>query len=165
VNQSTTRILNAGFSGPIVDATSRCLISKNEVQKIVSQNSVQYLIVAGGSALGGVSRFWLSGMIAQRFASTFPVNTLFINISGSFVIGLIAALSAVDSRYIMGASWRNFLMVGVCGGYTTFSSFSLQTLNLAHEGQWLYAGANIVGSVVLCLIGVWAGYLLGQWLR
>lgn len=128
----------------------------------MSQTPIQYLIVALGSALGGVSRFWLSGLIAQRFSSTFPVNTLVINITGSFVIGVIAALSAVDSRYLVNAAWRNFLMVGVCGGYTTFSSFSLQTLNLAHEGQWLYAGANIVGSVVLCLIGVWLGYLLGQ---
>lgn len=123
---------------------------------------IDYLVVAVGSAVGGVSRFWLSGVVANRYGNWFPFNTLLINITGSFVIGFVAAVSAADSRFIVNPKVRNFLMVGVCGGYTTFSSFSLQTLSLAQDGQWLYAGANIVGSVVLCLIGVWLGFALGR---
>lgn len=125
---------------------------------------LSYAIVATGSALGGVTRFWLSGLIANRYGNWFPFGTLVINISGSFLIGLIAALSASDSRYIVNPNVRNFLMVGICGGYTTFSSFSYQTLTLAQDGQWLYAAANIIGSVTLCLVGVWLGYLAGQFL-
>ncbi len=122
----------------------------------------QYMVVAIGSALGGVSRYWLSNIIAERYGNWFPYNTLFINITGSFLIGIFAAMSSADSRLLVSPSLRIFLMVGVCGGYTTFSSFSLQTLNLALDGEWLYAGANILGSVVLCLIGVWLGYMLGR---
>lgn len=125
----------------------------------------EYAVVAIGSAVGGVTRFWLSGMIANRYGNWFPFGTLAINISGSFVIGFVAAISSADSRYLVNSNVRTFLMVGVCGGYTTFSSFSLQTLSLAQDGQWLYAAANIVGSVVLCLVGVWLGYLAGQLLN
>ncbi|PAW78509.1 MAG: camphor resistance protein CrcB [Verrucomicrobia bacterium Tous-C9LFEB] len=125
----------------------------------------EYAVVALGSALGGVTRFCLSGLIANRYGNWFPFGTLAINISGSFVIGFVAAISSADSRYLVNANVRTFLMVGVCGGYTTFSSFSLQTLSLAQDGQWLYAAANIVGSVILCLVGVWLGYLAGQLLN
>jgi fluoride exporter len=121
-----------------------------------------YLVVALGSAVGGVSRFWLSGVLAERYGNWFPFNTLVINISGSFVIGFVAAISASDSRFMVSPSARTFLMVGVCGGYTTFSSFSLQTLTLIQDGQWLYAWANVIGSVVLCMLGVWLGYILGK---
>lgn len=125
----------------------------------------EYAVVAVGSALGGVTRYWLSGVIANRYGNWFPFGTLVINISGSFLIGFVAAISAADSRYLVNPNVRTFLMVGLCGGYTTFSSFSLQTLALAQDGQWLYAGANIVASVVLCLVGVWLGYLAGQLLN
>jgi CrcB protein len=123
-----------------------------------------YLWVALGSALGGVSRFWLSQTIADRIGGAFPWGTIIVNISGSFVIGFFAACSAAEGR--LSASARiftvQFLMLGVCGGYTTFSSFSLQTLNLAREGEWLHAGGNVLVSVIVCLIAVWLGYILGQ---
>jgi len=90
-----------------------------------------YLLVALGSALGGTLRYWLSGLIANWFGQTFPWGTLIINVSGSFV--------------------------GICGGYTTFSSFSYQTLVLAQDGEWFDAGLNIVLSLVFCLVGVWLG--------
>ena len=83
---------------------------------------------------------------------------LFINVLGSFVIGFFAALTGPDGRYLMGTVSRQFVMIGICGGFTTFSSFSLQTLNLANEGEWLYAGLNIVSSFVLCLLAVWMGH-------
>ena len=123
-----------------------------------------YLWVAIGGALGSVGRYWLSGFVAARFGETFPWGTLVINVTGSFVIGIFAALAIpegrMDSQSRMFAT--QFLMIGVCGGYTTFSSFSLQTLNLLREREWLYAGGNVILSVVLCMIAVWLGYLLGS---
>ncbi|HEX6118488.1 MAG TPA: fluoride efflux transporter CrcB [Dongiaceae bacterium] len=113
-----------------------------------------------GSALGGVARYWCSGLVARYIGETFPWGTLVVNIAGSFLIGLIATISGTDGRFIIPAEARQFMMVGILGGFTTFSSFSLQTLTLARDGEWLLAGANIVGSVVLCLIAVWAGHML-----
>ena len=123
---------------------------------------IEYLWIALGSALGGVGRYWLSGVVARRFGEALPVGTLVVNATGSFVIGFIATLTRPEGRLLMSASGRQFLMVGICGGYTTFSSFSLQTLNLAREGEWFYAGANVVASVLLCLLGVWLGHILAE---
>lgn len=120
------------------------------------------LWVALGSALGGVARYWCSGIIARQFGETFPLGTLAVNVVGSFLIGLIATISGTDGRFIIPAEARQFMMVGILGGFTTFSSFSLQTLTLARDGQWLLVGANIVGSVVLCLVMVWAGHMLAM---
>lgn len=117
-----------------------------------------YLLVATGSALGGTLRYWLSGLIANWVGQTFPWGTLVINVTGSVVIGLFATLTGPDGRVFVPGEWRQFFMVGVCGGYTTFSSFSLQTLTLAQDGQWLWAGLNILLSVALCLVGVWLGH-------
>jgi fluoride exporter len=81
-------------------------------------------------------------------------------ISGSFVIGFFGTLTGPDGRVFVGSTGRQFVLVGICGGFTTFSSFSLQTLNLLNDGEWLYAGWYVVASVVLCLVAVWAGYAL-----
>jgi fluoride exporter len=118
------------------------------------------LWVALGSALGGVARYWCSGIVAHYIGETFPWGTLIINVVGSFLIGLIATVSGTDGRFLIPAEVRQFLMVGILGGFTTFSSFSLQTLTLARDGEWLLVGANIVGSVVLCLVMVWVGHML-----
>ena len=116
--------------------------------------------VALGSALGGVARYWCSGIIARYFGETFPLGTLIVNVAGSFLIGLIATASGPDGRFIIPAEARQFMMVGILGGFTTFSSFSLQTLTLARDGEWLLVGANVIGSVVLCLLMVWVGHVL-----
>ena len=121
---------------------------------------VMYFWIAVGSALGGMARYGCSGLAARLFGETFPLGTLIINIVGSFVIGFFATLTGPDGRYMVGSVARQFVMTGFCGGYTTFSSFSLQTLNLMNDGEWLRAGANIGGSVVGCLVAVWAGQLL-----
>jgi len=123
-----------------------------------------YLWVAIGGALGSVSRFWLSGFVAERYGETFPWGTIVINVTGSFVIGIIAALAIPEGRLDSQSRTfaTQFLMYGICGGYTTFSSFSLQTLNLLRAREWLYAGGNVILSVVLCMIAVWLGYLLGS---
>jgi CrcB protein len=117
-----------------------------------------YLWIALGSALGGMARFWFSGLIARTAGETFPWGTLIVNITGSLLIGIIAALTAPDGRIFLSSTTRLALMAGLLGGYTTFSSFSLQTLALLQDGDWWRAGANIVLSVLLCLLAVWAGY-------
>jgi CrcB protein len=116
-----------------------------------------WLWVMLGSALGGVARFWLSGLAAHGIGETFPIGTLIVNVTGSFVIGFFAVLTGPDGRAFVGTDARQFVMTGICGGYTTFSSFSLQTLNLARDSEWLLAGANVVLSFVLCLVAVWLG--------
>ncbi len=124
-----------------------------------------YLWVALGGALGSVGRYWLSGVVANHFGETFPLGTLLVNVSGCLVIGFFATMTGPDGRWLVSEGFRQqFFMLGVCGGYTTFSSFSLQTLNLAERGQWLQAGGNVVLSVVCCLGGVWLGHLLAAWL-
>ena len=129
------------------------------------RNCWNYLCVGAGGALGTILRFWISGIVAQAYGERFPTGTLVINITGSFVIGLFATLTGPDGRWLVGPLPRQFFMIGICGGYTTFSSFSLQTLNLARDGQWGYALLNIALSVTLCLIGVWLGFLAGETLN
>ena len=114
-----------------------------------------------GSALGGMARYGMSGAVARRIGETFPWGTLVVNVSGSFVIGLFGALVAPGGALAGEAAAGVFVMTGLCGGYTTFSSFSLQTLNLARGGEWSRALANIIASTALCLLAVWAGFALG----
>jgi len=118
-----------------------------------------YLWVMLGSALGGGARYWCSGIVARMFGETFPWGTLLINVTGSLVIGFFNTITGPDGRLLVATTARQFVMIGICGGYTTFSSFSLQTLNLARDGEWLRAGGNIVLSVVLCLVAVWIGHV------
>jgi CrcB protein len=123
-----------------------------------------YFWVALGGALGSAGRFWLNALISASFGETFPWGTMLINITGSFVIGLIGALADPEGR--MDSQSRafatQFLMIGICGGFTTFSSFSLQTLNLLRDREWLYAGGNVALSVIVCLAAVWLGWMLGS---
>jgi CrcB protein len=119
-----------------------------------------YLVVTLGSALGGLARYALSGLAAAQVGETFPWGTLIVNVTGSFVIGFFATLTAPDGRLFVSPPTRQFVMTGFCGGYTTFSSFSLQTLNLMRDEEWLRAGANITGSVALCLLATWLGHVL-----
>jgi CrcB protein len=118
-----------------------------------------YFWIAVGSALGGVFRYWCSGAAARLIGETFPWGTLIVNVAGSFVIGLFFTLTGPDGRVIVSSTARQFVMVGLCGGYTTFSSFSLQTLNLIRDGELMQAGANIVASVLLCMLAVWLGHV------
>jgi CrcB protein len=119
-----------------------------------------YFWIAIGSALGGMARYGCSGLAARLISETFPWGTLIVNVLGSFIIGFFATLTGPDGRVYVGSLTRQFVMIGFCGGYTTFSSFSIQTLNLMNDGEWIRAAGNIGGSVVLCLFAVWAGSLL-----
>lgn len=120
---------------------------------------VTYLWIALGGALGSMARFGCSSLIANWFGQTFPLGTLVINVLGSFVIGFFATLTGPDGRVLVSGDIRQFVMVGICGGYTTFSSFSLQTLTLAQDGEFFRAGLNVTASVMLCLLSVWLGYV------
>jgi CrcB protein len=113
-----------------------------------------------GSGLGGVLRWLISGVIASRFKEVFPWGTLVVNITGSFIIGFFASVTGPDGRWMAKDNFRVFFMAGICGGYTTFSSFSWQTLTLAQNGQWFRAGANVVASVISCLVAVWLGHVI-----
>ncbi len=119
-----------------------------------------YFWIGLGSALGGMARYGFSGWVAARAGASFPLGTLLVNLSGSFLIGLISTGSSPEGRFWLSPATRDFLMLGICGGYTTFSSFSLQTLNLLRDGQWYYALLNAFGSLAGCLLAVWLGHLL-----
>ncbi len=120
-----------------------------------------YLWVMLGSALGGLLRFTL-GRITPTWNSHLPWSTILINVIGSFFIGFFGTLTFTGSRYQASENIRLFVMVGICGGFTTFSSFSLQTFDLARGGALWRALINIGLSVILCLAAVALGHRLGQ---
>jgi CrcB protein len=123
---------------------------------------MSYLLIALGGALGSVARYWCSLAIAARTGGAFPWGTLAVNVIGSGLIGVAMGALEPGSRIQVAQQSREFVnqffMIGVLGGFTTFSSFSLQTLALVRENLWWQAGANVAGSVVLCLTAVAIGY-------
>src|ERR1700757_2094145 len=119
-----------------------------------------YFWVAIGGAIGSMARLWLGVKVTLLTGLAFPWGTILVNIVGSLVIGFVATLTGPTGRVPIPVEAQAFVMVGLCGGFTTFSAFSLQTLELARDGRLLYAGANIVLSIVLCLVAV----TLGHWL-
>jgi CrcB protein len=124
---------------------------------------MSYLWVTVGSALGGLLRFILGKLMLSFDVSIgFPIGTVFINVIGSFVIGYFGTLTLHSGKYPVSENLRIFVMIGICGGFTTFSSFSLQTFDLVRSGAWGRASANIALSVVLCLTAVAAGHRLAQ---
>jgi CrcB protein len=119
-----------------------------------------YFWVAVGGAIGSMARLWLGVKVTLLTGLAFPWGTILVNIIGSLVIGFVATLTGPNGRVVVPVNAQAFVMVGLCGGFTTFSAFSLQTLELARDGRLMQAGANIMLSVVLCLTAV----ALGHWL-
>jgi fluoride exporter len=119
-----------------------------------------YFWIAFGSALGGMARYWCFAIMARFAGDTFPWGTLAVNVFGCWLIGLFATLTGPEGRWLAPSSLRVFVMTGICGGYTTFSTFGLETLNLARDGQWTKAGANVASSLLFCLVGVWLGHVM-----
>ncbi|MGM5028287.1 fluoride efflux transporter CrcB [Tardiphaga sp. 862_B3_N4_1] len=121
------------------------------------------LVVAAGGALGSILRFWISLWLLP-ISKSLPWSTILTNVIGSFAIALFAAITASSGRYPTADLWRNAFMVGVCGGFTTFSSFSLQSVDLLRAGAPVRALLNVGMSVALCLTAAIAGYLVADWL-
>ena len=121
-----------------------------------------YLWIAVGGALGSVGRFALSGAVARVLGETFPWGTILVNVTGCFAIGLLAVTTGPEGGTPTPPDVRQFLLIGMCGGYTTFSSFSLQTLNLIRGGEAAAALGNVAISVIACVAAVWIGAIAGQ---
>jgi len=127
-----------------------------------------YLWIAIGGAMGSMARFWMGAFVAELVGPQFPYGpqlpwgTILINILGSFVIGFFATFTGPGGRFVASFDTRAFVMVGICGGFTTFSAFSLQTLDLMRDNRWGQASANVLISVIVCLLTVWAGHLLAS---
>ena len=128
----------------------------------------QYLVIALGGALGSVLRFWIGTGVDSALtkgSSIYPWGTIVVNITGCFIIGLFATLTSPEGRWLVPSLVRPFVMIGILGGYTTFSSFSLQTLSLWNDNQRWEALANVLISVVLCLVGVFVGAGVADWVN
>lgn len=121
---------------------------------------VQYVAVALGAVLGANLRFLVTTWAADRFGPDFPYGTFLINVSGAFAIGIVLAF--LGERVGINPIWRLFFATGFLGGYTTFSSYAWEVLTLLQDGDWLPAGAYIVGSNVLGFAGVWLGAALAR---
>ena len=118
------------------------------------------LFIATGGAVGALLRFWMSTGIYTLFGRSFPYGTLSVNVTGSLLMGLCYVF--LFERLDVGVQWRAGLMIGLLGAFTTFSTFSIETLNLIEAGQQIRAGMNILLSVTLCIIGCWAGMVIGR---
>ena len=119
-----------------------------------------YVAISVGAVLGANARYFIGGWLSDRFGSSFPVGTLVINVTGSFVIGLFLAL--IGERFIVADWWRPLVAIGFLGSYTTFSTFSFETLALAQAGSWGLAALNVAGSVAGSLVGVYLGTVLAR---
>lgn len=120
----------------------------------------QLLAIAGGGAVGALLRFWVSGGVYALLGRGFPYGTLAVNFIGSLVMGLCYVL--MTERMLLGPEWRAFVLVGLLGAFTTFSTFSLETLNLIESGEVLKAVANMLISVAVCVVAAWSGVLVGR---
>jgi CrcB protein len=118
------------------------------------------IFIAIGGAVGAVLRYGASISIYSLLGRAFPYGTLFVNVSGSLLMGLLSVLML--ERFDIGPEWRAAVLVGVLGSFTTFSTFSIETLNLLEQGDVMRATLNIVSSVLLCLVAVWFGVLIGR---
>ena len=121
---------------------------------------LRLLVIAAGGAAGAVARYWLSGRVYAWLGTGFPWGTLAVNVAGSFLIGLLAIL--LVERLPYSAEWRSLLVVGFLGAFTTFSTFSLETLMLIEQTEFAKAGANAVVSVLACLAATWLGIVAGR---
>ena len=119
------------------------------------------VLIFFGAGLGGVLRYWISNGIYSLLGKQFPYGTLIVNVSGCFVMGLLFVLT-LERFDSIGSQLRALLLIGLLGGYTTFSSFSIETINLFESGYWVSALLNIFLSIILCITAAWLGVLGGR---
>jgi len=119
-----------------------------------------YLIVFLGGGIGTVARYWLSSAVYKFLPPEFPYGNLVVNISGCLLIGIL--MSVTEDRFVIPSSVRLFLAIGILGGFTTFSSFSYETVALLRDGQIFYGSLNVVATVLGCLAGTYAGITIGK---
>ena len=125
------------------------------------QKAAQLFVAVGaGSVAGGTARWLITELLHAVFPGGLPWGTLFVNVTGSFLIGFYAALTGPDGRIFAGPVQRQFVMTGFCGGYTTFSAFSLESIRLIQSGQMLLGSINVAMSLVLWLVAIWGGFAL-----
>jgi CrcB protein len=136
-------------------------IPRDTLRDRLGPSAALYVWIAVGSGIGGAARFWCTEMSARLLGGeAFPWGILLVNVAGSLVIGFFFTYSGPDGRLHVSTTTRQFVMTGLCGGYTTFSAFSLDTLNLMRDGRIFAAGANVVLSLALCLLFAWLGHAL-----
>ncbi len=129
---------------------------------MLSAPVIASLWVGLGGAIGSMARYWTALAAARLWGEAFPWGTLVVNVAGSFVIGCFATLTLAGGPMPASMNARAFVMAGICGGFTTFSAFSLQSWDLMRSGAWIAATMNIVASVTLCLLALVAGHLLAM---
>jgi len=121
---------------------------------------LRVLFIGLAGLVGTLCRYWLSGVLARRYGETFPAGTLAVNVAGCFFIGFLFYM--LQERYLVGQTARTVVLVGFLGGFTTFSSYGLQTFTLLRDGEFAYAAANVGASNLLGLLLVWGGYALAK---
>ena len=121
---------------------------------------LRVIFIGLAGLVGTLCRYWLSGVLARRYGETFPTGTLAVNVAGCFLIGFLFYM--FQERYVVGQTARTVVLVGFLGGFTTFSSYGLQTFTLLRDGEFAYAAANVVASNLLGLLMVWGGYALAK---
>ena len=120
----------------------------------------RFLLISLGAILGANARYWVGDWAAQRWGSAFPLGTLLINLSGSFLLGLFVTLAT--ERFMLDPRWRTFFAIGFLGAYTTFSTYTYESMNLINQGQWAAGLINLLGSAVLGALAVFLGIALGR---
>ena len=121
---------------------------------------LNYIYIGIGSAIGGMLRFWLSNSTYRVLPVNFPYGTLIVNVIGSFILGMIVFY--FNEKELLNAQIRIFLSVGFCGGFTTFSTFSLETMSLFRDAQYLYGFVNVFFNLVLCFLGIYIAFLISK---
>ncbi len=119
---------------------------------------MNYLLVGIGAGIGGSLRYWLSAVVYKILPTYFPFGTLAVNVIGSFILGIL--IFGLDEKELLSPTLKLLLAIGFCGGFTTFSTFSFETINLLRDSEFLFVGLNIILNVVLTMIGVYLAYLM-----
>ncbi len=127
------------------------------------KSEMRFVLVAVGGAIGSTLRYALDGAVYRWLPPTFPFGTFVVNVTGCAVFGLL--LGVGEQRLVVGSPARTFLLIGVLGGFTTFSSFAFETVQLLRDGEWMLGAGNVVGQVVLGLAALWIGFALGRALQ